>query len=124
MTTQGLALILTSAGLTAGANLMMRRGVLNAGGLSLAPAHLKSSLLVLAQQPLFVGGVLLYGLAALIWFHILSIEPLSTSYPLLVALTFLLVTGGAVALFHEAASIQKIAGIGIILLGIVLVSRA
>jgi drug/metabolite transporter (DMT)-like permease len=124
MTGQGLALVLTSAGLTAAANLMMRRGVLNAGGLSLAPAQLKTSLVALAHQPLFVGGVLLYGLAALIWFHILSIEPLSTSYPVLVALTFLLVTSGAVVVFHESVSIQKVAGIGIILLGIVLVSRA
>jgi multidrug transporter EmrE-like cation transporter len=124
MTTQGITLVLTSAGLTAAANLMMRRGVLNAGGLSLAPAQFRSSLLALAHQPLFVAGVVLYGLAALIWFRVLSVEPLSTSYPVLVALTFLLVTGGAAVFFHESLAIQKVAGIGIILLGIVLVSRA
>ena len=123
MTTQGITLVLVSAGCTAVANLMLRRGVIAAGAPSLAPANLKNGAVALLHQPLFVVGVLLYGLAALIWFQVLSIEQLSTSYPLLVSLTFLLVTIGAAVFFHEVVSIQKIAGIGIIVLGIVLVSR-
>jgi len=124
LTLQGLTLVLVSAGCTAVANLMLRRGVLAAGAPSLAPANFKHGALALAHQPLFIAGVLLYGLAALIWFQVLSLESLSTSYPLLVSFTFLLVTVGAAVFFHEAVTVQKIAGIAIIVLGIVLVSRA
>ncbi len=119
-----IGLIFASAGTTAVANIMLRRGVLNAGSPSMAPAHLKTSMVALAHQPMFVVGVLLYGLAALIWFQVLSMAPLSISYPLLVALTFLLVTAGAIVTFHESVTVQKIAGIIVILVGIILVSRA
>jgi multidrug transporter EmrE-like cation transporter len=119
-----LGLIFASAGTTAIANIMLRRGVLDAGSPSMAPAHLKNSLLALAHQPMFVVGVILYGLAALIWFQVLSMAPLSISYPVLVALTFLLVTAGAIMTFHESVTVQKIAGILVILAGIIMVSRA
>ncbi len=42
----------------------------------------------------------------------------------LVSLTFLFVTLGATLLFKEPVSLQKMAGIGVILLGIILVSTA
>jgi drug/metabolite transporter (DMT)-like permease len=124
MSTLGVWLIILSGVCTAVANLMMRRGVLNIGHFQLSAAAMKTQVIALAQQPLFVIGFLLYGVAALIWFRILASEPLSSSYPMLVSLTFLLVTVGAMLVFGEKVNALKIAGLVVILGGILLVSRA
>lgn len=122
MTIRGLSLVIISAFLTVAANLMLRAGVDKAGGF---PIHLQSSLsaiIKLIQQPLFDLGVLLYALASLVWFHIISTEPLSVAYPLLISLTFIFVTRGAIFMFHESLNTTKIIGIAVILVGIFILS--
>jgi multidrug transporter EmrE-like cation transporter len=47
---------------------------------------------------------------------------LSLAYPLLVSLTFSLVTAGAVVFFHESLTVQKMIGLATILVGIVIIS--
>jgi multidrug transporter EmrE-like cation transporter len=124
MSARGLFLIFLAALMTAGGNLMMREGVARAGGLSLTLATFVGEMRSLLTQPLFVAGVLSYGLASIIWFAIISTETLNSSYPLLVAITFILVTVGASVLFREPLSWQKVAGIAIILGGIITVANA
>lgn len=124
MTPRGLWLVILSALCTVVANLMMRGGILRNGSFTLSLDALRSQMLSLARQPLFVLGVIFYALAALLWFDVLSREKLSTSYPLLVSLTFVFVTLGAMVFFHEQISWQKVVGLAVILLGIVLVARA
>ena len=123
MSVRGLLLVATSALLTALANLLLRGGLLQLGQFSLSADKLRPQLLALGSQPMFVGGVVLYGLAALVWFSVVSIERLSISYPVLVGLTFILVTSGAMVFFSEPLSWQKLSGIAIILTGIVVVAR-
>jgi multidrug transporter EmrE-like cation transporter len=106
------------------ANLLMRGGLLRAGGLTLSLDLAAEQMRALGRQPMFVVGVLLYGVAAIVWFRVISTEELSTSYPLLVSLTFVLVTAGAVVFFHEPISWQKLLGIGVIFIGILLVANA
>jgi multidrug transporter EmrE-like cation transporter len=124
MTSRGILLVVLAAFLTVAGNLLMREGIVRAGGLSLALSTLARELGHLVQQPLFDLGVLLYGMASLVWFRIVSTENLNSSYPLLVSLTFLFVTLGATLLFREPLPLQKVVGLGIILLGIVLVAGA
>lgn len=124
MTLQAILLIVLAAGMTVAGNLMMREGVVRAGGLSLQMATLGAELLKMMHQPLLVVGVLLYGLASLVWFRIISTENLNSSYPILVSLTFLFVTAGATLFFHEPLTLQKIIGLLIILSGIVVVATA
>jgi len=124
MSKHGLLLVGLSALLTVASNLMLRGGVTRAGGFALSPASLISDLLRLAHQPLFIAGLVLYATAALVWFRVISTENLSSSYPLLVSLTFVLVTLGATVFFREPVSWQKVLGLGVILAGIVLVARA
>ena len=124
MSGRGLLLVVVSALLTVASNLMLRTGVTQAGGFELSAGGMFGNLLRLARQPLFVCGMALYGTAAIVWFRVISTENLSTSYPLLVSLTFVLVTTGAVVFFREPISWQKILGIGVILVGIALVARA
>ena len=124
MTWQGIVLVVLAALMTVASNLMLRAGVIRAGGFSLGLSTLLTDLLQLASQPLFVIGVTFYGIAALIWFRVISTESLSNSYPVLVGLTFLLVTLGAIVLFREPVSLIKILGLVLIFFGIVLISRS
>jgi len=119
----GLLLIGLAALLTAISNLALRSGLDRAGGFGLSFDNLGSNLLALFREPLFITGVILYGIAALVWFRVISTENLSSAYPLLVSITFMLVTLGAVMLFHEPVSWPKMLGICLILAGIVLVAR-
>jgi len=83
---------------------------------------LSVELLKLMRQPLLVVGLVLYGLASLVWFRVISTENLNSSYPLLVSITFLFVTLGATVLFREPLGLQKILGLISILVGIVLIA--
>ena len=120
MSLRGVSLILASALLTAAANLLMRVGVRAAGGFALSI----QCFLALASQWMFVSGVLLYGLAAVLWFAVVATEDLSSSYPVLVGAVFVLVTTGAAVFFQERISAQKVIGLVVILAGILLVGRS
>ena len=123
MTVRSLFLVFLSAGITVAANLLVRMGVLKAGGfVPESFGHVFECLLRLAKQPAFVFGMMLYGLASLLWFRIVSAEQLTVAYPILVSLTFLLVTFGGYFLFSEAITPLKVAGMTTIVLGIVMVS--
>ena len=124
MSLNGLLLTALAAGLTAVANLMLRAGVTNAGGFLPFRSGLPKQILALSTDPVFVAGVFFYGLAALVWFAVISIEDLSTSYPVLVGLTFILVGIGSVVFFSESMPLQKLIGIAVILTGILVVARA
>ena len=118
MTQAAWLLTLLAAACTAVANLSLRAGVLRAGGFSLSTGK------AVVVQPLFLFGVFCYGLAALIWFRVLSISQVTASYPVLVSLTFLLVSLGAYWFFQEQLTFSKIAGMSVIIAGIVIVARS
>lgn len=124
MTNRGLFLVLLVALLQVSGNLLLRAGVVGAGGLSLNLSTLLADLRRLLLNPVFDLGVFLYGAASLIWFGVVSSESLSSSYPLVVALSFILVTAGAVVLFQETVSAQKVVGLGVLLVGILMVATA
>jgi multidrug transporter EmrE-like cation transporter len=124
MSHRGLFLIILTAVLTVAANLMLRTGVIRAGGIGSNLVELPLALFRLANEPLFVIGFLAYGSASIVWFRVISTEPLSTAYPVLVSLTFLVVTISAALLFKEPLSLQKVIGLGVILFGITLIGKS
>ena len=99
-------------------------GVLAGGGLSLSPDLFFQQMIALCREPLFLFGVLFYGAAAIVWFAALSLENLTTGYPILVGLTFVMVGLGAAVVFGEMISLQKLTGMAAILVGIALIARA
>ena len=109
--------------MTAAANLLLRAGIERAGGFPGRMAGLLAGILRLLGQPVFDIGFILYGLAALLWFRVVATEPLSLAYPLLVALAFLVITAGAVLVFHEPMTWHKVLGLTIILVGIFIVGK-
>lgn len=123
MSSAGWLLVLLTAGLTMAANLMLRSGIAAAGGFALGgPLDVAHAMGRLFAQPLFSAGFVLYFLASVVWFRVVATEPLSLAYPLLVSLTFTLVSGGAILLFGEPLSLRKAVGLAVILAGIAIVS--
>ena len=119
MTLGGFLLLLVTAACMAVANVLMKNGIAQAGGFAPSVAAVFS----LLRQPAFVGGFLLTGVAALMWFRILATQKLSTCYPLFVSLTYTLITIGAFYFLHEKISTQKLLGLLIIIAGITTVAR-
>jgi multidrug transporter EmrE-like cation transporter len=119
MTFGGFLLLFVTGCCGAMANILMKKGISQAG--NFVPAV--SGLFRLARQPAFLGGFLLVGISGLMWFRVLATQKLSTCYPLFVSITYFLITLGAFYFLHEKISIQKIAGLVVIVLGIVAVAR-
>jgi multidrug transporter EmrE-like cation transporter len=123
MSSSGWILTLISAGLAVSANLLLRIGVEKAGGIGGELSTLFTAFLNLLKQPAFNSGILMYAFATLVWVRIISIEPLSVAYPLLVSITFLLVTFGAAVFLKETVTISKVIGLLLIISGILLLSQ-
>lgn len=115
--------ILAAALLTGVSNLLIRAGIERHGGFKPSGLiDLAWQFFELMLQPLFATGFLLYFVAALIWFRTIATAPLTVSYPLLVSLTFITVTLGAVFIWSEPLTASKLVGLGLIIAGITLVS--
>ena len=113
-------IVLITAVCMALANLLMRAGVVKSGGpASLTRAHLLS----IVCQPLYLSGLLLVGVAGILWTRVISTGPLTLSYPLFVSLTYILIILGAAIFFQETLSALKLTGLCFILIGIVLLTR-
>ncbi len=123
MSASGLVLVLVTAALTMAANLLLRSGIVAAGGFSFGGlAETMRSLVRLFLEPRFTTGFILYFLASVVWFRVVATERLSVAYPLLVSCTFTLVTAGAVVVFGESLTRRQVLGLAVILAGIALIS--
>lgn len=118
------ALIALVAMTTSISNLSLRAGLLRIGGFQPGVDTFIQQFLRVLMQPLCFLGLALYALSSILWFRALSIVDVSVGYPVLVSLTFLLVTSGSLVFFGEAFSWQKMAGLAVILGGIQMVARA
>jgi multidrug transporter EmrE-like cation transporter len=75
------------------------------------------------MQPYILGGLACYVLSVGIWIAALSRVPVSVAYPML-SIGYVVNAIAAHFLFGEALSAAKIGGIAVIIVGVVLVSRA
>jgi multidrug transporter EmrE-like cation transporter len=78
------------------------------------------------SAPLMLLGVgaALYATSFLLWMFILSRIELSVAYPLLIGATLATTTLGAWLLLNEPINLIRIAGVGIIFFGVVVVTRS
>jgi undecaprenyl phosphate-alpha-L-ara4N flippase subunit ArnE len=83
---------------------------------------LPRELIDIFKQPLFFIAVAFYGAAMLSWLRVLATEPLSVAYPVLAALTFVVVTIAGVTLFAEPLGARKVGGLITIVMGLYLIS--
>ena len=118
---QGIVMVLVASGMMAAASLMLKQGIVNIGGFG--EGNIIHEIMNLLLQPIFIIGVLLYGSGTLLWMRVISTEPLSIGYPILVSFSFIIVTLGAVFLFKETISLIRLFGMAVILVGVIIASQ-
>ncbi len=116
-------LLVLSVILNVTANILLKKGVVTAGGISGNSASLIADLIRVAFSPYIIGGLILYGFSFLIWLRVLSFNDFSRAYPIFATFVFLLTTLGSIKFLHEDVSIMRFAGMVIMLIGIFVVAR-
>ena len=120
--TTALVFLLVGITLSVIGELLLKHGMKRFGVLDLSPATLVPTLFRVFTQPLILLGFIFVFGASIFWLAVLSRVDLSFAYPLL-ALGYVVTALLSRLLFAEAISPTRWAGIAVICLGVVLVSR-
>jgi drug/metabolite transporter (DMT)-like permease len=117
------AVLSTGVLLNALAQLGLKSATQVSGPLLAGDAGVLKRGLELLVVPSLWGAVCAYALSLVVWIVGLSRVPVSQAYPLL-SMGYVINIGLAWWLLGEAPNAQRVVGIGIIVLGVVLVSRS
>lgn len=123
MRSADLALILTGVMLNAIAQLLLKAGARTLAGLPVSFAYAGVLAGRVIQSGPILGGLACYVVSVAVWILALSRVPVSVAYPML-SVGYVVNALAAWALFAEALTVQRLAGIGIIILGCWLVARS
>lgn len=115
--------ILAGVTLNAGAQLLLKAGVNAVGHFEFTRENILPIGLKLATQLPIVGGLACYVVSVGVWIIGLSRVEVSVAYPML-SLGYVVNAFAASYLFGEALSAQRLAGIAIILVGVVVLARS
>jgi multidrug transporter EmrE-like cation transporter len=114
-------LALFSISLGAVGQFLLKVGVNRMGGLTFRRTELASTALKIVAQPHIVIGIMLFVLSMVVWLAVLSKMELSRAYPM-VSISYVLVALMAKVFLGEHMSLMRMAGIAVILAGVVLVN--
>jgi multidrug transporter EmrE-like cation transporter len=123
MTASSFALVLAGVLLNAAAQLLLKAGVGVTGTFAFTAENLFPVGIRLASDPFILGGLGCYAFSVVIWIMALSRVEVSLAYPLL-SIGYVLTAIAGWQWFGEALTVQRIAGIGIIMAGVFLVARS
>lgn len=115
--------ILAGVTLNAGAQLLLKAGVNAVGHFEFTRANIVPIGLKLATQVPIIGGLACYVVSVGVWIIGLSRVDVSVAYPML-SLGYVVNAFAAWYLFGEALSLHRLAGIAIILVGVVVLARS
>jgi multidrug transporter EmrE-like cation transporter len=122
MTRHTFVMIVFGVLLNAVAQLLLKAGTRVLGVIDVRAGALVDSALGVATQPYILGGLTCYVLSVAIWIAALSRVDVSIAYPML-SLGYIVNALAAWALFGEALTPAKMAGILVILAGVVILAR-
>ncbi|WP_409021168.1 EamA family transporter [Caballeronia sp. LZ032] len=114
--------IIIGVSLNACAQLLLKAGVNAVGHFDFTPANIVPVGLKIATQLPIIGGLSCYVLSVVVWIVGLSRVDVSIAYPML-SLGYVVNAFAAWYLFGEVLSMQRLIGIGIILVGVVVLAR-
>lgn len=118
-----IGLILTSVVLAGFAQITLKTGVNHVTDASGGELHLNAdSLKSLLSSPIIWGGLVLFGLSAIVWLFALSRASLSFAYPF-AALSYVLIVLFSVLVLHEDVPVLRWVGVAFIVTGILLVAQ-
>ncbi|HHJ12503.1 MAG TPA: 4-amino-4-deoxy-L-arabinose transferase [Chromatiales bacterium] len=116
-------LILTGVLLNAGAQLLLKAGVNKIGVIHLNGSALWQAGTRLALDWHIIGGLAFYVISVVVWLLALSRVPVSIAYPML-SIGYIVNALAAWAWLGEDLSPLRMAGIGVIVLGVYMVARS
>lgn len=105
-----------------GSQLCVKAGLQRAGGVTLEGGQAIPTILRLLRQPLLWAGVGCTGIAAVVWFEVLSRLSLSVAYPFL-SFSYVLMLVAARFLYHETIGWPRALGALLVCAGVILVGR-
>ncbi|HEY3786831.1 MAG TPA: EamA family transporter [Steroidobacteraceae bacterium] len=117
------AVLSTGVLLNALAQLGLKAATRTTGPLLMSDGGMWTRVLGLASVPSLWFALGAYGLSVIVWLIGLSRVPVSQAYPLL-SLGYVINIGLAWWLLGEVPTAQRVAGIGVIVAGVVLVARS
>ncbi|AKJ68270.1 4-amino-4-deoxy-L-arabinose transferase [Pandoraea thiooxydans] len=117
------SLVLTGVLLNACAQLLLKAGADAIGTLAFTRANILPIGIKLATQLPILGGLACYAVSVVVWILALSRVQVSLAYPML-SLGYVVNALAAWYLFGEALSLQRVIGIGIILVGVYVLARS
>lgn len=122
MTAVAFALILAGVLLNACAQLLLKAGTNAVGHIEFSGSGIWAVAPKLIFEPHILGGLACYVLSVVIWIGALSRTPVSVAYPML-SIGYIVNALAAWYLFSEVLTPTRIAGIAVIIVGVVLVTR-
>ena len=123
MTWAAFALVLTGVLLNAVAQLALKASVNDTGIINLDMQSLLSSAGSLASNLWLWLGLICYAISVVVWILALSRVDVSIAYPML-SIGYIVNAIAAWHLFDEPMNLGKVAGIGIIIVGVYILARS
>jgi multidrug transporter EmrE-like cation transporter len=117
------ALVLFGVLLNAAAQLLLKAGTNSIGHFEFSGANLVPIGWKVATQPYILGGLMCYAISVVVWIMALSRVEDSIAYPML-SIGYVVNAIAAYLLFGEAVGVQRLVGIGIIVVGVYVVARS
>ena len=117
------SLVMIGVALNAAAQLLLKAGTNRVGEFSFALENIVPVGSRLALSPFILGGLACYVVSVVVWILALSRVPVSIAYPML-SVGYVVNAVAAWILFGESLSMQKLVGIGFIVVGVFLVARS
>ncbi|MDR6394538.1 EamA family transporter [Herbaspirillum seropedicae] len=109
--------------LNAVAQLLLKAGTNAVGAIHLTAGNWFSTGLKLAMQLPIIGGLSCYVISLVVWIIGLSRVDVTVAYPML-SLGYIINAVGAWYFLGEAVSLQRLLAIGVIIVGVVLLTRS
>ena len=116
-------LIFTGVMLNAAAQILMKAGTNAVGHFEFSMENILPIGLKLATEWHIVTALFCYALSVVVWILALSRVPVSIAFPLL-SMAYIVTAVAAWYLLGEPLSMTKLVGIGVIILGVIIISRA
>lgn len=110
--------ILTSASAALGNTLLKAGASHGLEGQEFTMRHLPRTFL----KPAIIGGVVIYGVSQLLWITVLRVMDLSLAYPVQIGLNFTFIMTVAWLYFKEPVSTGRLAGVMLILAGVIAIA--
>jgi len=122
MTATSFSLIIIGVLLNAVAQLALKAGVRDLGPIGLRMDQVLPTSARLMSEPYLWVGLFLYGISVVVWILALSRVDVSIAYPML-SLGYVVNAFAAYWLFGEMLTPMRLAGIGIIIVGVYVLTR-